>query len=277
MSASVHTEPAARATGAIDAVIASLPLSLHASAELADADLVAVDGCPGWPARLHDHVVAGARGAVVIDPVAEDAPELGVPVVVDRVYASHPAIADAARLAEAIGVEALVEVRIEVPAERALERALLDGLALARSITGAKIEAGHVLVRTSRALSARVRFSDRRTGLLTLVRTGAREPTALVRLLSSSASLVAEVPPPGTARPASVLLSTGTGETRAPLRFESAHRHSWRRLLEQPPPGGDLADADADTRALRLLLDPSSSSLPTTPGTDARPTKETPQ
>jgi len=257
MSAGVRTEPAARAAGAIDAVIASLPLSLHASTEGADADLVAVDGGPGWPARLHGHVVAGARGAVVVDPVAEDAPALGVPVVVDRVYASHPAIADAARFAEATGVEALVEVRIEVPAERAFERALLDSLALARSITGAGIEAGHVLARTKSALSARVRFSDGRTGQLTLVRTGAREPTAVVRILSAAAALVAEVPPPGTARPATVLLSTGAGETRAPLRFESAHRHSWRRLLEQPPAGGDLADADADARILRLLLAPS--------------------
>lgn len=257
MSASVHSERTARRTGAIDAVIASLPVSLRPAADGENADLVAVNGAPGWPARLVALLEAGARGAVVVDPVGEDAPSIEALVVVDRTYASHPAVADAIEAAVSMPTDALLEVRIDAPVDRADDRALLDALALARTFTGSRIETGRVLFRTRLALSARVRFANGRTGILTVLRTGARPASALVRVLSPAVALVATLPHPGTARPASVVITTQAGETRSPARFESAHRHSWRRLLDSTAGLTDLTDADADTRALRLLLDPS--------------------
>src|SRR5882757_9539986 len=92
----VQADPQAAEHGQLPAVIASLPLSLRR--DTVDADLIAVDGSPGW---THRAITAGARGLVIVDPVAEPVDELiahaagrGVPIAVDSHWWQNPAVAE---------------------------------------------------------------------------------------------------------------------------------------------------------------------------------------
>ena len=58
----------------IGEVLASLPVSLRPA--VATAELVAVGGEAGWPARTMAAINGGALGILVVDPAAEDVDQL---------------------------------------------------------------------------------------------------------------------------------------------------------------------------------------------------------
>jgi hypothetical protein len=233
----VFASAAADAAGRIAQTVASLPVSLHPGAE--GADLVGVAGDPGWTAGALGAIRAGARGVLVVDPVAEDvtllaaeAEAAGVPVVLDSPWAHNPAVLEsAAALAERNDAETLLEVRVDLPVGTELDRALLGQLALVRAVAGPV---------------ARLRFDRRnRTGYdaLGVLTSGARlnlgailsnglPPAASVRMTRAKDAVRLSVPDPGTAAPGLLVVSDERGATLRTTTWESAHRVAWRRLHE---------------------------------------------
>ena len=95
---SVTAEHDIRESGEVNAVIASLSSALWWRE--GDADLVAVSGGVGWTERVEAHITAGARGILVVEPVAVTAEQLArvqarcaVPVVIEWPYVVDPALA----------------------------------------------------------------------------------------------------------------------------------------------------------------------------------------
>jgi hypothetical protein len=231
----VFASAEADAAGRIAETVASLPISLHPGGE--GADLVGVVGDAGWTEAAARAIRAGARGVLVVDPVAEDATALSaeaeaaaVPVVLDSPWAHNPAVLEAAAvLADRNDRDTLLEVRVDLPVGADLDRVLLGQLALVRAVAGPV---------------SRLRFDRRnRTGYdaLGLLASGARlnlsailsdglQPGASVRVIRAEDAVRLSVPHPGTAAPGRLVVSDERGATLRATTWESAHRVAWRRL-----------------------------------------------
>jgi hypothetical protein len=231
----VFAEGPADAAGRIAEAVASLPVSLHPAGP--GADLVGLAGEAGWTEAAQQAIRAGARGVLVVDPVAEDvaalhrqADEAGVPVVLDSPWSHNPAVLEAAAvLAERNDAETLLEVRVDLPVGADLDRALLGQLALVRAVAGPV---------------ARLRFDRRnRTGYdgLGVLASGARlnlsailsdglPAGASVRVIRAKDAVRLTVPDPRTAAPGLLVVSDDQGATLRTTKWESTHRVAWRRL-----------------------------------------------
>jgi hypothetical protein len=227
----------ADAAGRIAETVASLPISLHPGGE--GADLIGVAGDAGWTEAAQDAIRSGARGVLVVDPVAEDvaglraqAEDAGVPVVLDSPWAHNPAVLEsAAVLAERNDAETLLEVRVDLPLGSDLDRVLLGQLALVRAVAGPVV---------------RLQFDRRtRTGYdaLGVLTSGARlnlsailsdglPAGASVRAIRAKDAVRLSVPDPGTAVPGRHVVSDEHGATLRTTKWESSHRVAWRRLHE---------------------------------------------
>lgn len=117
-----HTVRVQAGTGGAGQQLASLPMALRPSVVDA-AELVAVSGAAGWTARAAAALADGARGVLVVDPGPEDAQGLAetaaarrTPVVLDRPFASNPAVAQALPLiTHGAGRNELIELTVTVP------------------------------------------------------------------------------------------------------------------------------------------------------------------
>ncbi|NQX13247.1 hypothetical protein HQQ80_16600 [Microbacteriaceae bacterium VKM Ac-2855] len=242
----VHAEPDVRHSGAIDSVVASLPVSLAPSA--GSADIVAVGGESGWPARAAAALEAGARGILVIEPTAADVDALAAsagdrPVVLDRAFAGNPGIAAATPAIAALDEAALLEARVTVPVAADLDAALLGQLALVRA-SGSPVVEARVVTRDTHGYTVRGRLADGRAALLTAVASDARASSAALRLIGATSAVEIELPTPAAARPARTTVSTAEGATLLPTEYETAHRATWRRLRDLLITGGTAADLD---------------------------------
>ncbi|WP_426226352.1 hypothetical protein [Pseudarthrobacter sp. DSP2-3-2b1] len=261
---SVGADEAARKTGAIDSVVASLPLSLaHATAQ---PDIVAVDGSvPAWSERAQEALDSGARVTVIISPTLMTglAPQATAQMVFDWAFASNPAVQKAAEAATALIPHiTLLESRLVLPAGADLDQSLMDQLTAIAQITGDSALAPG---------SLRCLFADQHgyhfAGALnsgapvtvSAVVSAATNPHLGIRLLTVEESMTVYIPAPDTAAPAEVRVTTHEGELLLPTEYEAAHRTTWRRairLLTEETDAEDYAQLLKTASVLRNRLDP---------------------
>ena len=243
----VRSSDAARRAGDIDAVVASLPVSLRPAST--GTDLVAVDGQTGWAGAASQAIETGARGVVVIDPTTADVADLstlarrrGVPVVIDYPFAGNPAVPVAAPYFSGHDDRhALLECTVTARLGADLARVLIDQLALVGALA-ARVEKAKALDWTSRRYVISGLLADGRRTRLTGICTDAGPPTAAVRMLREDGSMELTVPNPETARPAQATIVTPDGAKSLPTLFETAHRLAWRRLARLVHDGGQASD-----------------------------------
>lgn len=257
----VFAEETAGGAGAIDGVIASLPLSLAKSPE--GGQIVAIDGGrTGWRERAQEALDGGALASIVVKPsdrdatASEDSPR----ILLDWAFASNPAVESAADAARPLIEEAvLLESRMIVPSVTDPKQFLLDHVTVLARIVGH----GAFTPGTFRQL-----FADENgyhlAGSLpggapmkvsALVSTSV-SPHLVMRLLTKNGSLMLNIPAPDTAAPAEVRLVTRDGELLLPTEYESAHRATWRRavrMLGGAPDSQDLAELVQTAAALQLV------------------------
>ena len=257
-SLSVTSSTAADAAGAVAQVVASLPVSLrHADGP---GDLVAVAGGPGWPQEAEEALGAGARGIMVIDPVAADVAALreraraqGAPVGVDATWTYTPAVrAGADAFARLDGPDSLVEARVDVPVGSDLERVLLAQLALVRAAVGPVADLAFAR-RDAHGYDALADLASGARGSLTAVLSGALPSAATVRVVRPRSAAALRVPAPLAATPGAVVVSGEEGATLLPTQWETAHRAAWRRLHHLVETGGMSDDLDGFAEDVALV------------------------
>lgn len=244
---SVLADEAARRSGDIPAVIASLPESLRPDGT--GTELVAIDGASGWVTAALAAIDGGAKGLVVINPVVEDAAAVmnaaqqkRVAVVIDRPFAGNPAVPGVREhFATMGGPHALLECTLTTPLGADLTRVLMDQLALVGALAH-PLSTARALDRTARRHAIAGLTADGRRVRLTCVCTNARPPTALVRQLGENGSVSLTLPNPDTARPGHATVTTADGAKLLPTLFETAHRVAWRRLVRLVHAGGQPDD-----------------------------------
>lgn len=229
---SVHPDPGAY----LGAVITSLPMSLAFGGP--DADLHALTGAPGWTSRAVSALDNGARGIVIINPVAEDARLLErradgarVPVVIDYPAASNAAVADAApHFVAAASRAALFNACVSIRSSAGLQQAKLDLVAVAERLVGPlkdlrTLRSSHLGFSIAGALP-----SSGAPATLSGTVSSASPYRIHATLITDDGILEIQLPEPATARPAEMTVTDAGGMTLYPTVFESAHRSTWRRL-----------------------------------------------
>jgi hypothetical protein len=250
---SLHADAAAREAGALDVVVASLPVSLALAPEGGDADLVAVraaDLVDGLPAARGVLVVAPDPGASLPSVTASP-----VVVVVDRGAAGHPATAGLRDALAATGPDALLEVRSAARPGSDVAAVLLAALAVVRA-ADAPFAEGRVIRSGAHGATVRGTTASGRPVLLDVVLTTARAESTRVRALGPAAAVEALIPSADAARPAAVTVSDQDGARLLPTLWETAHRATARRLrdaVRTGTPAPDLDELRDDLAALHAL------------------------
>lgn len=249
---SVHADADAEAAGAVAAVVSSLPVSLKPAA--GTPDVVAVGGSTGWTSRAIDAIRKGARGVVVVSPVAEDptalaaiAAENNTAVVLDQQWAGNPALAESqakARniLACAVADAVLVD-SVAYGAPGSDPDALLTEHLAAILKCGVDVTGWQAVRRNRHGYVVTGRLSNGAPLALHGVLTSSVPANAKVSILTASGRADVVLPDPYAAWPAEVRSITADGATTLPTIYETAHRHAWTRLRDQlasSTPGSDL-------------------------------------
>ncbi|ALV41466.1 hypothetical protein AU252_10145 [Pseudarthrobacter sulfonivorans] len=254
----VAAEETARKTGSIDAVVASLPISL-ANATL-EPDIVALDGSKtGWPERAQEALDRGARATVVISPTSTTgpAPKTSSRILFDWAFASNPAVQKAAEAADRlVAPVTLLESRLVVPAGVDLNQVLLDQLTAIAHIVGENsLPPGSI--RRLHADEYGYQMSGTLAGgapvTVSAVVTGAEHTHLEIRLLTQDESITVFLPAPDTAIPAEVRMTTHEGELLLPTQYESAHRSTWRRAIRTLSEEAETQDFATLQRAVAVM------------------------
>ncbi len=245
---------------------ASLPRSLTEVAG-GGAELAVVDGAvDGWPLRVEELVRSGVRGLLLARPrpsaagadvrrVDRAARDAGVPVVVDRGWAAHPAVSglgEATANGAAMGDPCLVDSVVTVPLDddRAGATLLLEQLALVRAVLGP-------VATVEFATGDRHGYTvdGRRGGCIVALSAVRSAGPAGARLTAYAAAgeVHLEVTGEGTAAPATVWRVDGRGQGAEPTWYESGVRASWRRLVSAVREGRTPGDLGALADDLDLL------------------------
>lgn len=227
---------AAETTGDVPEVIASLPVSLHPAGGNR-ADLVAVDGSPGWTHAAEEAIRNGARGVIVINPGAEDvttlrekADEARVPVVIDSTWTHNPAVTAGRSVFTAHNdADTLLEARVNVPVESDLERVLLAQLSLIRAAVDEVISLRFVR-KDRHGYDASARLSGGARASLAAIATDSVAASAYLRIIKPETAVETVLPAPSAAIPGRVTVSGPEGATLLTTKWETAHRSAWRQL-----------------------------------------------
>ena len=262
---SVRADAGAEAAGAVAAVVGSLPVSLKPAVNT--ADVVAVDGSAGWTRRAADAVKKGAKGVVVVSPVAEDptafvalAAKSNTAVVLDQQWAGNPALADSqtnvravlnGALAEAVLVDSVAYASPGSDPDALLTEHL--AVILKCGLEGREWQA---VQRNRHGYVVTARLSNGAPVALHGVLTSSVPATAAVSILTASGRADFVLPDPYAASPAEVRSVTPDGASTLPTIYETAHRHTWTRLrdrLASGVSGSDLEQYAALTSLVRQL------------------------
>lgn len=246
----VFASAEADTAGRIAETVASLPVSLHPGTE--GADLVGVAGESGWTEAAAEAIRSGARGVLVVDPVAEDvtalgaqAEDAGVPVVLDSPWAHNPAVLEAAAvLAERNDADTLLDVRVDGPLGADLDRLLLGQLALVRAVAAPVVKLRFDRRNRTGYDAIGELASGARVNLSAILSDGL-PAGATVRVIRAKDAVRLAVPHPGTAVPGHLVVSDESGATLRTTKWESAHRVAWRTLHELVVDGGTVAELAA--------------------------------
>ncbi|GAA2129709.1 hypothetical protein [Arthrobacter humicola] len=249
----VQAGPEAEQAGAVGAVVASLPVSF-APAD-GRADVVAVAGVPGWTASATAAVRSGVRGVVVVDPVAEDpatlaeaAAEAGAAVVLDQAWAGNPVLAESQAavrnaIADAVADAVLLDsVAWGTPGTD--PAALLTRHLGAVLACGVELEGLRVIQRNANGYTVIGSLPGGAPAALQGITTSSLPATATVSVLTSSGRADITLPDASAGWPAEVRSVTSAGAAAFPTIYESAHRHSWRRLRAAIDSGAPEADLE---------------------------------
>jgi hypothetical protein len=258
----VTASAAAQEAGDVAQVVAALPVSLHPASDR--ADLVGIAGEEGWPEAAAEAIASGARGVLVVDPVAADVEALierasaaGVPVVIDSPWSENPAVPGATEaFAAQHDPDSFAESRIDAPLGADLDRVLLNQLALIRAALGPVGEIRFAR-RTDRGYDAVARLESGVTAGLSAILSDALPHSATLRVLRSTTAVEVALPAPVTAAPGHVTVSGPDGATLLPTLWETAHRAVWRRLHRLVDAGrtaDDLAGFARDVAAVRRAV-----------------------
>ncbi|TFD20092.1 hypothetical protein [Cryobacterium sp. TMS1-13-1] len=255
----VTASSAADKAGDIAQVIASLPVSLHQA--FAAADLVGIAGGDGWVDAAKHAIESGARGVLIVDPVAFDVVALikqadaaGVPVVIDATWTHNPAVAASAdAFVEHCDADGFIEARVNVPLGSDIERVLLNQLSLVRTVVS-PISRLRFARKNSRGYDALADLVGGASASLSAILSSSGPVSATLRILQSETSVEVELPSPVSAAPGSVIVSGPEGATLLPTQWETAHRAAWRRLhglVDAGELSRDLAGFARDVAAIR--------------------------
>jgi hypothetical protein len=247
----VRAGPDAETAGAVASVVASLPVSFAPAT--GSADVIAVAGRPGWTARAAEAVRRGVRGVVVADPVAEDpaalaaaAAERGAVVVLDQQWAGNPVLAATQAPVRKVIADALADAvlldSLAYTAPGNDPAGLLTNHLAAVLQAGVELDGLRVLQRSAHGYTVVGKMANGAPAALHGTATSSVPPTATISILTSSGRADITLPDASAAWPAEVRSVTAAGATTLPSIYESAHRHSWRRLHERIESGGPSAD-----------------------------------
>ena len=231
----VASSPVADASGDVAQVIASLPVSLHPAE--GGGDLIAIAGIRGWAEAAAEAIASGARGLLIVDPVAADVTSLretasaaGVPVLVDATWTYNPAVAQSAgAFAAHHDADSLLEARVDVPIGSDFDHVLLSQLSLVRAAVGPAVHLEFAR-RTERGYDAMAHLAGGARAGVTAIATDSLPPAATLRILKPTTAVVLTVPSPTTASPGRAVVSGPEGATLLPTQYETAHRAAWRHL-----------------------------------------------
>lgn len=225
------------------AIWASLPVSLAAAAD--NPQLVAIDATSGdWPDLVVGAVGSGAVGVLVVRPsadaeaaqvraLAEDSARRGVAVVVESVWAGHPAVADMrASVVDLASNSVLVDSVASVAEadERTMSDVLLEHVAFVRSGFG-PLDDVRFTTRDERGYTVHAAHGPSLV-VLSAMRSTAVRPGVRLAAYASSGEFHLAVPSGDTAAPATAWFVDAAGKTFRPSWYESAARSSWLRLRD---------------------------------------------
>ena len=265
---SVYADAQAEATGAVSAVVASLPLSLAPAPFAPDGagtpDVVAVAGHAGWTDRASTAIRNGAKGVVVSAPVAEDPAGLAVVadaaaavVVLDLQWAGNVALASTSKnvhvvIAAALNDAVLVDsVAIAAPGADPL-RPLTDQLAVLVQC-GIDVHNLRMVQRNGNGYTVAGVLAGGAPVALQGILTSALPATASVSILTTAGRADVVLPDPAAAWPAEVRAVTADGATTLPTLYESSHRTSWSRAHSHISSGTAANDLAQFTAVMALL------------------------
>jgi hypothetical protein len=254
----VHAGEDVAEMGDIAGVVASLPMSYRRDTN--DGQVVAISGHSGWTARSLNAIMDGARGVVVVNPVAESsatlagvAQERRVPVVIDWPMACNPMVPCAAtRFAELGTRESLLESRFLVSSGTDLDRVVLDQLALIAAVT-APVGKMALINRNAHGYVFRGSLSTGQPVLISAVTSTAQPEFGWLRQLAIAAAVELTLPSPVSARPARLIATTVDGAILAPTIYETSHRSTWRRIHELVDHGQVAPDLDRLHHNIRVI------------------------
>jgi hypothetical protein len=256
----VTASDAANRSGRVAQVIAALPVSLHPAADA--ADLVALDGAPGWTEQAERAIDAGARGVLVVRPgpadvrsLLEKASDRNVPVVIDAMWTYNPAVANSAgAFADIFDDAFLLEARTYAATGSDWDRVLLDQLSLIRAAV-APVRGFRFVRRSEHGYAALAEFANGARASITAVRTDSVPESATLRSVKAQHLVELDVPAPETAIPGRVRVTGPEGSTLLETKWETAHRAAWRHLHGLATSGltsSDLADFSEDAATAGL-------------------------
>lgn len=265
---SVSADPQAEASGAVSAVVASLPLSFATAAGTPDAgtpDVVAVAGHAGWAERAAEAIRSGAKGVVVSAPVAEDlagltatAPAAGSVVVLDQQWAGNVALVGTnvrGAIAGAINEAVLLDSVAVAPPGTDPLHLLTEHLAVILQC-GIDLQDVRLIQRSGNGYTVAGVLAGGVPAALQGIITSALPSTASVSILTSAGRADVVLPDPAAAWPAEVRMVTAEGATTLPTLYESSHRTTWSRVhshLSSGTPANDLSRFMAVTSLLSQL------------------------
>lgn len=242
--------------GAIEAALASLPMTLRAASG-PNAALRAVGGGAGWCERAAAALSEGARGVLVVRPTAVDIAQLSAlaehdaPIVLDSRWRHNPVVDRVPELLAALdGGASLLEAHAYVADEGSLDDAIRD-LALLAQAAGGQVRSVSAVQRSAGRLVVHGHVGGNALHAVADV-TSAGSGAAWLRALGASGGVQLVVPDAGTARAARLTVTDPGGHTLLPMLHESAHRNAWRRLaaaVQQGSPTSDVADLRSVTAA----------------------------
>lgn len=253
MSARLLVAAETAVAGTTAAALASLPVSFGPA--VGAPDVLAVAGDAGWTWRAAAAIRRGARGVLVVEPVAEDpralaaeAAAAGAAVALDQAWAGNPVLtappaaaldAIAGAMANAVLCDSVAYALPGTPVGTLLTRHLCAVLACGVELSGLRMvrlqPVGYLLAG---------RLPGGAPVALHGTTTAALPSTARVSVLTRTGRTDVTLPEASAAWPAEVRTVTADGATTLPTRFESAHRRSWLRLHAAVDSGTGLDDLE---------------------------------
>lgn len=250
----------ASTAGALRWVVASLPASLDLVAD--KADVRAVTGTAGWARRAEQALRDGAAGVVVIAPEMEPvaglravAAEKDAFVILDQQWRSN-AVLDDARSAVS-NLEApftFAEITVNASETASLDRAAVESLQIAEHVFGG-VNTPRLLHRQAHSVLLGASLAGDAPLTISLAVGPVYDCPFRLRVVTVLGSVLVSLPDAETAAPALVTIVHADGATTRPMRWESAHRASWRRAItafENRDRPDDLGEYD---QASRLFFD----------------------